>query len=218
MAHNPEINKASDALVKGRIEESLSALSPMVHEVDSQIKAEAKIARIGVVKDTYLNLSTEERAQTAIILPDHHTRHAVNSMIREGLKAEKSLAYNGTETTVYRQVTLDPFEKKEARFYKVGMVLESESTTQNGTKGDKFTIVDVDKKNNILEIKSLAEGKILSIKTKDIPTSKGNGFISYAVEIEKLLRVNELGSPERFHCQRKSKQTKEGICQKILKP
>lgn len=209
MAHNPEINKASDALVKGRIEESLSALSPMVHEVDSQIKAEAKIARIGVVKDTYLNLSTEERAQTAIILPDHHTRHAVNSMIREGLKAEKSLAYNGTETTVYRQVTLDPFEKKEARFYKVGMVLESESTTQNGTKGDKFTIVDVDKKNNILEIKSLAEGKILSIKTKDIPTSKGNGFISYAVENREIVKGERIRLTRAFPLPKK-KQTDKG--------
>ncbi|AOF29502.1 hypothetical protein [Yersinia enterocolitica] len=89
MAHNPEINKASDALVKGRIEESLSALSPMVHEVDSQIKAEAKIARIGVVKDTYLNLSTEERAQTAIILPRSSYAACSKQYDKGGIKSRK---------------------------------------------------------------------------------------------------------------------------------
>ncbi|CDH02243.1 MobF family relaxase [Xenorhabdus bovienii] len=214
MAHNPEINKASDALVKGQIEDSLTALSPMVHEIDSRITAEAKTERIGVVKDTYLNLSIEEREQTAIILPDHHTRHAVNSMIRDGLKAEKSLVDDGIETTVYRQVMLDPFEKKEARFYKADMVLEAESTTQNGIKGDKFTIVDVDKKNNTLELKSLSDDKSLIIKTKDIPTSKGNGFISYAVESREIVKGEKIRLTRAFPLPKKKGANKGGYLPK----
>ncbi|WP_233981859.1 MobF family relaxase [Pectobacterium versatile] len=158
MSKSFSINSASNELYKNRVNEALELISNKIFEFDGKSKKEGSENRVNAIASIYLNLTKEERELTAIVLPDHYKRFLVNSAIRQELKKEGELATNGVDTKIHREISLDPFEKKESRFYKVGNIIEIEAEKND----EKWIVANIDEKRN----------KLTLLSTKDNSTNK----------------------------------------------
>ncbi|WP_042857885.1 MobF family relaxase [Dickeya sp. NCPPB 3274] len=176
-------NKATTELYKGDVDEALKALDHMIHSIDGKTKQEGIKARLNAIANIYLNLSKEERESAGVLLPDHYKRYDVNQLIRDGLKVEGSIEKEGIDTTVFREIHLDPFEKREARFYKEGWVVEMESDKSDYLKGDTFVVESINEITNKIIISSTKDKSIKKdFDVSKISSTKGNGIIIYSQE------------------------------------
>ncbi len=188
---NPEINQATEKLVHGKIEEALNIISPMITEVNAEHDAaKDKTVRLSVLADTYLNMNSDDRAKTAIIVPDYFSRNKVDVQIRHGLEREGILSGKGITTSLYRNANLDPFQKREAGSYKKGQVVQFESNRPGIQKGVYYRIEAVKKETNELELLSLSDGKQTSVSADSIAGSRNNSIHVFHVE-KKEMREGE---------------------------
>lgn len=188
---NPQINKATEELAKGKIDEALRFIDPMMCEINDRIDpANDKKVRLNVLADTYVNLSKSDREKTAIIVPDYFSRNKVNVSIREELRKEGTLTGNELNTTLYRNANLDPFEKKGASNYKKGMVIMFESNREGISKGEYFVVSNVIDKKNELVLTSKEDGRQITFNASNIAGSRNNSVQVYYEE-EKGVQVGE---------------------------
>lgn len=184
---NPEVNKATDKLISGKIEEALNHLDPMIREVrDLDNPTEDRTVRLRVIADAWLNLEAKGRDKTAIVIPNYFSRNKVDVMIRRGLQAEGKLTGGTLTAELYRNANLDPFEKKDVSHYKQGQVVQFESSRQGITKGEFYNVVGINKSNNELVLISVNGGDRITLNASEIAGSRNNSVQVYHVENKQI--------------------------------
>ncbi|MGG8012587.1 conjugative relaxase [Klebsiella aerogenes] len=190
---NPEINLATDKLTQGKIEDALAHVSPMMSEVrDLDNQNNDRTIRLNVIANSWLNLSPEDRAKTAIVIPDYLSRNKVDVQIRRGLQSEGVLQGTPLTTALYRNANLDPFEKKVATNYKPGQVVQFESQRPGIEKGAYYTVEAVNKAGNELILVSLEAGHRVTINAADIAGSRNNSVQVFHVEQKQIQKGETL--------------------------
>lgn len=100
---------------RGRAGDAMKVLGENVIEADSPVDKAA---------DTWLALSPEDRATTAVITSGRAMRTAINERIQDGLAAEGTLKGGSIRLTVHERVNTTAEELRYASTYRPGMILE----------------------------------------------------------------------------------------------
>lgn len=190
---NPVINQVSEKMLQGKLDEALNHISPMVSEVrDPHNASNDRKVRLNVLADAWLNLSSQDREKTAVIIPDYFSRNKVDVEIRKGLQKEGTLSGSAMNTDFYRNANLDPFEKKSAVNYTVGQVLMFESQKPGIEKGGYYSVEAIDKGGNILRLRSVADGSRVNINASDIAGSRNNSVQVFHVDKKQIQQGEKL--------------------------
>ncbi len=161
-----------------------------VRDLDNQNND--RTIRLNVIANSWLNLSPEDRAKTAIVIPDYLSRNKVDVQIRRGLQSEGVLQGTPLTTALYRNANLDPFEKKVATNYKPGQVVQFESQRPGIEKGAYYTVEAVNKAGNELILVSLEAGHRVTINAADIAGSRNNSVQVFHVEQKQIQKGETL--------------------------
>ena len=165
------------ALVTERLRQKNEGLKSVVHEVmNSRYGSAIELLDLGghlkeqpsepaaleAAAASWLAMSSEERACTAIIAPANEQRSTINDAIREGLQKEGGVSSKSRAYAALSDRYLTEYQKRQATSYKKGDVVRfSQAYTQSTDrasdaieKGEYFVVAGIEADNNQLILQS----------------------------------------------------------------
>lgn len=169
---NPQALEAVKDSIQGHARAALEKIKEGVHQIED------KEARLGAIADHFLSLSPEERESTLVLSPANEDRAMLNNMIRDGLVREGVLEGERVEDTIYVKQGLTRVEKARASSYEAGqIVLFQRAYRSLGVgKGEYARVVDIDKKNGVVKIRTF-DGKEIDWSPHKVAGNRKKGGV-----------------------------------------
>lgn len=97
--------------------------------------------------ETWLAMPDKDRQGTGLVTPSNKTREAINTAIREGLRAEGALAPDGVDLKVLRSLHMTRAEIADPRSYQISnIIVPHQSVASAGlTKGHQYEVIGIDR-------------------------------------------------------------------------
>jgi hypothetical protein len=165
-----------------RNENTLAAVNAIVAK-DIKTAFEKLSGRISETKDiagtaaqSYLSLTPEDRAKTAVITPSNATRAAITKDIREGLRESGALKGDDKTLVSLNALNFSQATAAEAASYTKGDIILAHATMKEigYQKGHQYTVTAVDLASNTLILQDRSSGKAFQVRPRqgDRSTSK----------------------------------------------
>lgn len=199
------------------------ALAVVNHAIAGDVQAafqrlsDVRTADVGVAKgaaEAYLELSRAERQGTGLVTPSNAARQAINSAIRDGLKAEGALPYQETSIDVLTPLRLSRAQIADPRSYEVGdVILAHQSVKTAGLqKGHQYEVVAIGQGQKEIMIQDRAGGNPLPFAPQQ--NSKAAGAVSV---YEQSTRAFAIGDEIKFRIADKQSGIANGDVGRITK-
>ncbi len=148
--------------------------------------------RYSQIAEDYIK-TAKSKLSVLVIAPTHIEGEQVTKEIRERLKAEKILGKQEQSFTIQKNLSPTEAEKKDARYYNVGMSIQFNQNIKGFRRGAVYDVMGKDNKGNVIvsngmEIKQLPliEAVKFSVyETKQVQLAKGD-----------IIRVSQNGFSE----------------------
>lgn len=150
---NLELRQAVELAAVGRSSEALhviqSKLTGLGEVSDSQ-------ARYVQVAKAFSGLSLEAQRETLIITGTNKSRRAINELVHD----QRGLSGKGLEYNLLTRVDTTQAQRRSARYFQVGQVIQPERDYENGLRHDvPYTIVNVNTQRNRVTAVDLQTGE-----------------------------------------------------------
>lgn len=153
-------NETSLAIVKHAI---AGEVNEAFDKIGDRISESSNPAR--VVAQRYLALNASDRASTGILTPTNASREDINSLIREGLRAEGTLRGSDAETTVLRPIRLTRAQLSDPDSWRTGdVVLAHQSYKAVGlAKGHTYEVLSSDANGQSVTLKDRGSDELVTL-------------------------------------------------------
>ncbi len=152
---DPHLRKAVELAAEGAGSESLHVLRTELDAVHEIKDAEDRYERIA---QTFTRLSPQAQRETLIVTGTNESRRALNLLVH----AQLDLAGTGFEYWLLTRVDTTQAQRRSARYYQVGQVIQPERSYKIGLKADsQYIIRNVDTEKNRVIVENLATKQII---------------------------------------------------------
>lgn len=154
---DPRLKRAVELAAGGHASEALHILQTKlqaVHEVKDSDERQAQIAT------RYAQLPASEQRQTLIITGTNRSRNAINELVHRQL----GLAGQGFDFALLTRVDTTQAQRRSARYYQVGQIIQPERHYKNGLQADtQYIVRDVDTKRNRVTLAHLVTDERITL-------------------------------------------------------
>ncbi|MCE3237351.1 MAG: traI [Gammaproteobacteria bacterium] len=152
------------------------------------IEIENKEERLKSIAKHYVSLSPQERAATSLFMPSQKECSSINEMIRDQLKQNKEIAWEGHQVMVLSPHFMSELDLKSAKKHKAGTYLQfyKNIPSFNIKKGDYCLIEEVDGKKNTLMLKR-NNGACLEMDLRHALFKKSGVMSVFAVQKKEMV-------------------------------
>lgn len=153
---NPVLRKAVEIAAPGH---AAAALHLLYKKLDAVKEIPNELKRYDTIAKEYAALSPDERDETLIITGTNKSRRLINKMVHQ----ELGLAGKGFEFMLLTRVDTTQAQRRSARYFKVGNIIQPERNYQLGLKQDRqYRVIEVDAVKNRLVVADIATTKTVT--------------------------------------------------------
>lgn len=146
----------------------------------------------------YLSRSPERRAETLIVAPTNEQRSQINTMIREGLRAEGVIS--GKEVTVssFSDVQLTDQEKKLAGQYEKGQYVRFNYQHRDAkaklsiNRHEYFQVIGTNRDTNVIALRAQSDSRVVCIDPSRVGANRPGGLQVFTEESTALAKGDRL--------------------------
>ncbi|AEC18835.1 TrwC [Pusillimonas sp. T7-7] len=149
----PHLRKAVELAAEGAGSEAVHVLSTKLGAVHEIKDAEDRYKQIA---QSFTQLSPQAQRETLIVTGTNQSRRALNALVHEQL----GLAGTGFEYSLLTRVDTTQAQRRSARYYQVGQILQPERSYKMGLIADvQYIVRDVNTEKNRIIVESLDTGQ-----------------------------------------------------------
>ncbi|WP_019939704.1 MobF family relaxase [Bordetella sp. FB-8] len=154
---DPILKRAVEVAAVGRASEAL-------HIIESRLNAvheiEDKDDRYSAIANRYAQLEADVRRQTLIVTGTNDSRNAINDLVHDAL----GLQGKGRECTMLTRIDTTQSERRSAKYYRLGDIIQPERTYQGGklAPDNHYAVVGINGAKNRLTVKHLVTGETVT--------------------------------------------------------
>ncbi|TFL14062.1 conjugative relaxase [Pusillimonas caeni] len=150
---NLELRKGVELAAWGRSSEAL-------HVIQDKLGAVAEVSdsqqRYEQVAEAFSSLSLASQRETLIVTGTNESRRVINEYVHR----QRGLEGKGLEFTLLTRVDTTQAQRRSARYFQVGQIIQPERGYKNGLRHDgQYTIVNVDSQRNRIAVVDLQTGE-----------------------------------------------------------
>jgi conjugative relaxase-like TrwC/TraI family protein len=177
------------AATKGNIKRSFAQLDKSIIEVKDREGKDEPVLRRQIIADSYLSMSTENRAKTLVISPANEDRLDINQYIRNGLEKENTLQGKNLETTNLVNKHLTNEARKQAYNYQEDNIVRFNRAYKSLgiKKNDYAKVTKIDERKNEISLQ-IRKGKTITWN----PEKQGGKNTEVYYENARKLKVGEV--------------------------
>ncbi|MBC2768789.1 MobF family relaxase [Pusillimonas minor] len=149
---DPLLRKAVELAAQGRASEALHIIQT---KLDSVLEIKESPDRYTAMADQYVSLDQVTRKDTLIITGTNASRIALNDLVHDklGLKGKGFAFY------LHTRVDTTQAQRRSARYYEVGTIIQPERDYRNGLlAGNQYKVISVDTQLNRIQVAHLQTG------------------------------------------------------------
>lgn len=179
------LQRAVSDIVNGRNPEAAAVLDAagMIHEfreARDALPESASVAKREAARDAdaaalmqacageFAVLPAGERSNVVVIVATNADRTELTAAIRDRLKADGTLTGEVVTLQTLRPGDMTDAERKQARFFQLGQIVETARRTKLAQASEQFEVVARDGAKNILTLRAIGDGREVALNPKQI--------------------------------------------------
>ena len=152
---NPLLRQAVELSAKGQASEALHIIQT---KLDSVVEIKESPERYTAMADQYVSLDQTIRQDTLIITGTNASRNVLNDLVHKKL----GLQGQGFEFNLLTRVDSTQAQRRSARYYEAGTIIQPERDYRNGLQaGNQYKVISVNTERNRIQVAHLQTGEII---------------------------------------------------------
>ncbi len=152
---DPLLREAVELAAQGRASEALHIIQT---KLDSVLEIKDSPDRYTAMADQYVSLDQATRQDTLIITGTNASRNALNDLVHDKL----GLSAKGFNFNLLTRVDTTQAQRRSARYYEVGTIIQPERDYRNGLlAGNQYKVMNVDTEKNHIQVAHLQTGELI---------------------------------------------------------
>lgn len=152
---DPLLREAVELAAQGRASEALHIIQT---KLDSVLEIKDSPDRYTAMADQYVSLDQATRQDTLIITGTNASRNALNDLVHDKL----GLSAKGFNFNLLTRVDTTQAQRRSARYYEVGTIIQPERDYRNGLlAGNQYKVMNVDTEKNRIQVAHLQTGELI---------------------------------------------------------
>jgi len=153
---NLELRKAVELAAVGRSSEALHVIQSKLTALEEVSEEQERYERVA---KAFSSLSLPTQRETLIVTGTNKSRRAINELVHE----QRGLSGKGLEFNLLTRVDTTQAQRRSARYFQVGQVIQPERDYKIGLRHDlQYTVVNVDTQRNRVTVVDLQTGETVT--------------------------------------------------------